>query len=74
MIIKLFPGIQTSVLNSIFETPNLKGVVLETYGSGNATTENWFLKLIKTAISKGIYIVNVTQCSGDGTYGALRNK
>ena len=64
VIIKLFPGIQTSVLNAIFETPNLKGVVLETYGSGNATTESWFLELIKTAISKGIYIVNVTQCSG----------
>ena len=68
VIIKLFPGIQTSVLNAIFETPNLKGVILETYGSGNATTENRFLELIKTAISKGIYIVNVTQCSGGMVY------
>jgi L-asparaginase len=64
VIIKLFPGIQPSILNAIFEAPNLKGIILETYGSGNATTESWFLKLLKAAISKGIYIVNVTQCSG----------
>ena len=64
VLIKLFPGIQSSVMKSILEIPNLKGVVLETYGSGNATTESWFLEVLKTAISNGIYIVNVTQCSG----------
>jgi len=64
VIIKLFPGIQPIVLKSILETPNLKGVILETYGSGNATTKEWFLKLLKEAISKEIYIINVTQCSG----------
>jgi L-asparaginase len=64
VIVKLFPGIQPSVLKSILETPKLKGVILETYGSGNATTEEWFLRLLKSAISKGIYIINVTQCSG----------
>lgn len=64
VIVKLFPGLQPSVLTSILETTNLKGVVLETYGSGNATTEDWFLEVLKTAISKGIFIVNVTQCSG----------
>ena len=63
-LIKLFPGIQQTVLKSILETPNLKGVVLETYGSGNATTEGWFLDLLSSAISKGIHIINVTQCSG----------
>lgn len=64
VLIKLFPGIQSTTIASILEAPNLKGVVLETYGSGNATTSNWFLKLIKQAISKGIYIVNTSQCSG----------
>ena len=64
VLIKLFPGIQSTVMKSILEIPNLKGVVLETYGSGNATTEPWFLEVLKIAISNGIYIVNVTQCSG----------
>jgi L-asparaginase len=38
--------------------------VIETYGSGNATTESWFLDAIDKAINKGIFVVNVTQCAG----------
>lgn len=63
-IIKLFPGINETVLNAIFEIKQLCGVVLETYGAGNASTEKWFLSLIEKAIKKGIVVVNVTQCSG----------
>ena len=63
-LIKLFPGISKIVLHSIFETQNLKGIILETYGAGNCTTEDWFLNLLKETIAKGIHIVNVTQCSG----------
>lgn len=64
VIIKMFPGISRQVLSSIVNTPGLKGVVLETYGSGNAPTEDWFIAVLEEAISKGIYIINVTQCSG----------
>ena len=64
VIVKLFPGLSETVLSALFEIPSLKGIVLETYGSGNATTENWFLDLLKKAIKSGLYIVNVTQCSG----------
>lgn len=63
-IIKLFPGITEKILNGIFNISGLKAVVLETYGSGNAPTEGWFLKSLEAAIEKGIHIVNVTQCSG----------
>ena len=63
-ILKLFPGITASVVKSFMNIPNLKGVVLETYGSGNAPTEKWFLNLLEKAVAKGIYIVNVTQCKG----------
>jgi len=63
-LVKLFPGISSSVLKAIFSTPNLKGVVLGTYGAGNTTTQEWFIKLLSDAINKGIQIVNVTQCSG----------
>lgn len=61
-ILKLFPGLSPSVVESILNTPNLKGVVLETFGSGNAPTAEWFLTLLKQATDKGIVIVNVTQC------------
>ena len=66
LILKLFPGINTTILNAILHTPNLKGVVLETYGSGNAPMENWFIDEIENAIQRGIHIINVTQCSGGG--------
>lgn len=63
-IVKLFPGISEKLLQTIFNTPELKGVVLETYGAGNCTTEKWFVSLLKETINKGVHIVNVTQCSG----------
>ena len=63
-ILKLFPGITASVVKSFIDIPNLKGIILETYGSGNAPTESWFINLLEKAISKGISIVNVTQCAG----------
>ena len=62
-IIKIFPGISEVVLAAILDIPNLKGIVLETYGAGNAPTENWFINLLKKAINKGLHIINVTQCS-----------
>ncbi|MCA0349623.1 MAG: asparaginase [Flavobacterium sp.] len=64
VIIKLFPGINEAVLSSIIDIPNLKAIILETYGSGNAPTEKWFINLLKKGIKKGLYFVNVTQCSG----------
>ena len=63
-VIKMFPGINESVLSAILNIPNLKGIVLETYGSGNAPTDEWFISLLKKAIKIGLHIVNVTQCSG----------
>jgi L-asparaginase len=63
-IIKLFPGISEEILKAILFTPNLEGIVLETYGAGNTTTDSWFINLLKQTIEKGIPIINVTQCSG----------
>jgi L-asparaginase len=69
-IVKMFPGISQSVLAAIFDIPQLKGIVLETYGAGNAPTEDWFLALLNKAIQNGLQIVNVTQCSiGSVTMG-----
>lgn len=64
VILKIFPGISQSVLESITAIPNLKGLILETYGSGNAPSEDWFIAVLKKAIDKGLFIINVTQCSG----------
>lgn len=63
VIVKMFPGMSETVLAAILDIQNLKGIVLETYGSGNAPTEDWFISLLVKAINKGIHIINVTQCS-----------
>lgn len=64
VIVKMFPGISEAVLSAIVAIPGLKGMVLETYGSGNAPSEDWFINILKKAIANGLHVVNVTQCSG----------
>lgn len=62
VVVKLFPGITKQVLTHVFHTPGLKGVVLETFGSGNFTTASWFVSLLEENVKKGICIVSITQC------------
>ena len=63
-VLKLFPGIPLDVVKSILTISNLKGIVMETYGAGNAPNNKEFIDLLSDAISKGLYVVNVTQCVG----------
>ena len=46
--------------------PDLRGVVLETFGSGNVTTEPWLAHCLRQVIKRGIPVVNITQCNGGG--------
>jgi L-asparaginase len=62
-ILKLFPGISEHTVNAILQIPNLKGVVLESFGAGNAPRRLWFYDALKNATNRGILIVNKTQCS-----------
>lgn len=64
LLIKMFPGIDEVTINYLFSYPEIKGLVLETYGSGNVTNDVWFVKALKELIRRGIPVVNVTQCSG----------
>lgn len=64
IFLKLFPGISEIFVKNILNLPNLKGVVLETFGSGNAPTDKWFIDALSKAISKEILIINVSQCIG----------
>ena len=64
MILKMFPGISEDLIKHIFSYPKLEGLVLETYGSGNLTDEEWFLDALRNLIASGVHVVNVTQCTG----------
>lgn len=61
-ILKLFPGITQDFVKHALNTPGLKGIIMETYGSGNAPTSKWFLDELAAAIQRGLLIFNVTQC------------
>ena len=63
MVLDLFPGISRTVVEHALATPGLKGVVMKTYGAGNAPGDDWFLEAIQRTVSRGIIVVNVTQCS-----------
>lgn len=62
VIIKLFPGLSCSMLDRMLTTEGLRGVVLETYGAGNAPTEERFLEVIERAVKRGVIVLNITQC------------
>ena len=61
-ILTLFPGIQENIISTILHAPGLKAIVLKTYGSGNAPQKRWFIDLLKDATTRGIIIVNISQC------------
>ncbi|OGV49531.1 MAG: L-asparaginase 1 [Legionellales bacterium RIFCSPHIGHO2_12_FULL_42_9] len=59
---RLFPGFSVAIFESLIQQP-LRGLILETYGSGNAPNNNpYFLNLLKKACAAGMIIVNCTQC------------
>lgn len=63
-ILKMFPGITPAVVENILSIKGLKGVVLETFGSGNVTTDRWFGDYLKKAVENNIILFNVSQCTG----------
>lgn len=72
-ILKLYPGITKEVVSALLSVDGLKGVIMETFGAGNAPTDSWFIEELKKARKKGIIIINVSQCPGgrviQGRYG-----
>jgi L-asparaginase len=61
-VLRLFPGITPLHVKAICTIPNLKALVIETYGSGNAPTASWFVEYLRQTIAGGALVVNVSQC------------
>lgn len=62
-ILKVFPGMQEDMLRAVLLDSGLKGIILETYGSGNAPRIPWFIRLLEEALRNGLVVVNVSQCA-----------
>ncbi len=63
VVFTLFPGVQESIVRHVIESPELRSIVMRTYGSGNAPHNTWLMHLLKEATSRGITVVNTSQCS-----------
>ncbi len=63
-VFKLFPGVQDQALEAVLATPQLKALILETFGSGNAPTRPSFIALLARAIERGLLVLNISQCPG----------
>ena len=62
VVFSLFPGIQESIVRHVLEAPELRGIVMRSYGSGNAPQSPWLIRLLHDAVRRGVTIVNISQC------------
>lgn len=60
-VLKLYPGISQQAVRAITHSP-VDAIIMETFGSGNTTTAEWFLACLEEAIAAGKIIVDITQC------------
>lgn len=62
IVFSLFPGIQENIVRHMLDAPELKSIIMRTYGSGNAPQYPWLSKLLREAYDRGITVVNISQC------------
>ncbi len=62
-VLKLFPGIRKELVHAVLNVENLRGIVIESFGSGNAIMDDWFIQELKMASNSGKILINVTQCN-----------
>ncbi|CAI7613271.1 hypothetical protein N7533_010000 [Penicillium manginii] len=62
--LRIFPGIKPEMVDAVLRLDGLRGLVLETFGAGNAPSgqDNAMINVLASAIKRGIVIVNITQC------------
>ncbi len=60
-VLKLYPGISPKVVDAILNA-DARGIVMETFGAGNTTTDPWFIDCLKKAIDNGKVILDISQC------------
>ena len=71
VVLTLFPGIQRSLVHSVLNIPGLKAVVIRTFGAGNAPQLKWFKEELRDANSRGLLLVNITQCQAGSVHMGL---
>ena len=63
VVFTIFPGIQEATVRHMLDIPELRSIVIRTYGSGNAPHQPWLIHLLKQTVDRGVTIVNISQCA-----------
>jgi len=72
IIFKVFPGFNSSYLNTLVENPNINAIILETEGGGKLPNEPDFLNLINTLATKGVIVLVISQSNKYSNKGNLQ--
>ena len=70
-VVRIFPGLRPEIFRAMLGVGELRGVVLETYGAGNAPTDPWFVEAVTATVARGVVVMNVTQCAAGSVDMAL---
>lgn len=62
-VLKMYPGININTVQAITRS-SVDAIVMETFGSGNTTTAQWFVDSLQEAVDAGKLIVDISQCQG----------
>jgi len=71
VVFTLFPGIQDNIVRHVLDAPELRAIVMRSYGSGNAPQRPWLMKMLSEASNRGVNIINISQCA-EGTVEMAR--
>lgn len=73
LVFSLFPGMQESIMKHLLMAPELKSIVIRSYGAGNAPQQEWITQLLRKATERGVTIVNISQCMAGRVEMSLYN-
>lgn len=71
VVFTLFPGIQDNIVRHVLDAPELRAIVMRSYGSGNAPQRPWLMEMLSEASNRGVNIINISQCA-EGTVEMAR--
>ena len=62
IVFSLFPGIEEHIVKHVLEAPELRGIIMRSFGSGNAPRHPWITRALRDASERGVVVVNISQC------------
>lgn len=62
VVFSLFPGLQEQIIHHLLDAPELRSIVMRSFGSGNAPKKPWLIRLLQKAGDKGVTVINISQC------------